>query len=945
MIMGRLVLVTLLHLLFAGTGHAEAAPSANSLPQPILTAEEQAWLDAHPVIRVASDPDYAPFQFTNEAGESDGIANDFLDIVAARLGIRFEYLLSDSWSQALQLLKGQKADMLAAAANTPERQSYLSFSESYIDFPDVIITRAGQNYPSLESLAGKRLVTLDGTAINEFLRQQYPDINLVLVPDVKGLLQRVSTGEVDAGVLNLATTSYAIKQWKITNLHISNLTEFSYELSFASRRDWPMLDRILGKALATISEAQRRQIFDKWITVTVPGDQKPFKQIQLTKREQQWLDEHPVILAAADPDWPPVEFLDRDNRFSGMAADYIRLIEQRLGIRIEVLRHENWSQALQSARERKVALLTALARTPEREKYLSFTEPYLELPAFIIINDKVQGVSNLSDLSGQKVAVVKNYASHEYLERMHPELDILPVADMESGLYAVSYGEIDAFIANVATASYYIEKLAIQNLRVAGETGFVYRIGIASRNDWPVLQSLLQKSIDSISREERQAIYRKWIGLKPRAWSPTREQIFSFAGLLILIGFGSTLIWNRQLRKTVEFRTRELRASEALASAARETAEIANRTKTDFLAAASHDLRQPLHAMSLQIGMLKRLQENEQSEKILSQISNSHYALSEILNALLDISHLDSGNLTPRLSHFPAAQLFNRLENEFISMASEHGIRLRIRTTRAWLHSDPALLYRVLANLVDNAIKHADAAGVLVAARKRGEQWRIEVWDGGPGIPVEHQQTIFDKFVQLDTSDRNRQKGTGLGLAIVQRLDQLLDLGLSIHSRVGRGTCFRFNVPEGRLIPQQSGNPMSAEERGYHLQGAVVLVVDDDEEVLEATRGLLSSWHCAVITASTYEAAVAEAADEDIDIIIADHRLTDGHTGLDVIETLREQNEKNGSKVSKAVIITGDVDPTDVSTLHHCDYPILRKPVAPITLRSTLHKLMMDSTP
>lgn len=942
MILGRLVLVTLLHLLFAGAGQAEALQPENSPPKLILTAEEKAWLDAHPVIRVASDPDYAPFQFTSDAGESDGIANDFLRVVAERLGVRFEYLLSDSWSQALQLLKDQKADMLAAAANTPERQRYLRFTESYIDFPDVIITRSGQNYLSLESLSGKRLITLEGTAINEFLRQQYPDIDLVLVHDVKGLLQRISTGEVDAGVLNLATTSYAIKQWKITNLHISNLTEFSYELSFASRRDWPILNRILSKALATINEEERQRIFNRWISFTTPRADKKVEKIQLTKSEQAWLDEHPVILAAADPDWPPIEYLDRDDDFTGMAADYVNLIEQRLGIRIEVLRHETWSQALQSARDRKVALLTAVASTPDRDKYMSFTRPYLELPASIIINEKTNGVSDLSDLRGKTVAIVKNYASHDYLERKHPELELLPVANMENGLYAVSYGEVDALVANVATASYYIEKLAIQNLRVAGETGFVYKIGLASRNDWPVLQRLLQKSIDSISNEEQRAIYRKWIGLKPKPWRPSEEHFIGFAGVLILLGFGMTLVWNRQLRKTVEFRTRELRASEKLAGEARETAEIANRTKTDFLAAASHDLRQPLHAMSLQIGMLKDLLENDTSEEILSQISSSHFALSEILNALLDISHLDSGNLKPRFSHFPAAQLFKRLETEFMPLASERGIPLRIRTTHAWLYSDPALLYRVLANLVDNAVKQTGSNGVLIAARKRGGNWRIEVWDGGPGIPEEKRQEIFEKFVQLDRSDRNRGEGIGLGLAIVQRLDQLLGLQLTIHSRVDSGSCFRLLVTDGKPIPHQSGYPLSPEERGYHLQGAVILVVDDDPNALKATGRLLRGWNCAVVTASTCEAALSEATDEDIDIIIADYRLTDGHTGLDVIEALHKQSEKNGNKKSKAVIITGDVDRGDVSHLRECQYPILRKPVAPITLRSTLHKLMID---
>lgn len=938
----RTILLVVLYILFAGACHGEDVLPANSSSKLVLTADEQAWLDEHPVIRVASDPDYAPFQFRDDAGQSTGVANDYLEIIAQRLGVRFEYTLPDSWAQALQLIQNHEADMVAVATETPERLEYMRFTEPYVDFPDVIITRSGEGVSSLEALHGKHLLTIEGFAINEFLRHNHPQIELRMAPDVQTLLVMISTGEVDAGVLNLATTSYAIGKWKITNLHVSSLTEFSYELALASRRDWPMLNRLLSKALATITEEERQRVFRKWITITTPATKKKGTRIQLTKKEREWLDEHPVILAASDPDWRPVEYLDRDKRFTGMAADYIKLVEQRLGIRIEVVPHETWSQSLQSARERKVSLLTAAASTPDRENYLSFTKPYLELPASIMVNNDVRGVSNLSDLSGKRVAVVKDYASHDFLERMHPELDLLPVADISTGLYAVSYGEVDAFIANVATASYYIEKLAIQNLRVAGESGFIYKIGIASRNDWPVLHGLLQKAVNSISSEERQAIYRKWVGLKPESWQPTQEQLIGVAVALIVIGFGFTLIWNRQLIKTVEFRTQELREREKEARAARETAEMANRVKTDFLAAASHDLRQPLHAMSLQIGQLQESLQDEKAEEILAQISNSQFALSDILNALLDISYLDGGHLKPNRCHFPLSRLFTRLENEFTPLAQEHGVKLRLRSSPVWLYSDEALLYRVLANLVDNAIKHTRSAGVLIAARKRGDKWRIEVWDCGPGIPVAQQRAIFDKFVQLDNPGRDRGKGLGLGLSIVQRLNQLLDLQLSLISRSGYGSCFRITVSEGEPISQQNGKPLSHEERGYQLQGAVVLVVDDDQDVLTSTRDLLKGWHCAVVTAASLDEAMVEAADEDIDIIIADYCLADGYTGLDVIEGLNKKTDINGSRRPKAVIITGDVNPNELSKLRDGDYPVLSKPVAPVTLRSTLHKLMTD---
>jgi signal transduction histidine kinase len=698
-----------------------------------------------------------------------------------------------------------------------------------------------------------------------------------------------------------------------------------------------MLNRLLGKALATITEAERQQVFRKWITISAPVSEKQVKPIKLTPREREWLDEHPVITAASDPDWPPVEYLDRDKKFTGMAADYIELVSQRLGIRIEVVPHATWSESLESARERRVSVLTAAASTPDRERYLRFTKPYLELPASIIINDDTKDISGMDDLNGKKVAVVKNYASHDYLEHTHPEFDLLPVSDVGTGLYAVYYGEVDAFIANVATASYYIEQLAIQNLRVAGESGFAYKLGIASRSDWPILHRLLQKSVDSISAEERQAIYRRWIGLRPETWQPTREQVAAFVITLILISLAIVLMWNRQLRKTVESRTRDLRASEDEARAARETAEKANRAKSDFLAAASHDLRQPLHAMSLQIGQLNEMLEDDKERQILAQVSNSQFALSDVLNALLDISHLDAGTLQPNLSHFPLDRLFTRLENEFTPQAIDRGIELRLRPTRAWLYSDPTLLYRALANLVDNALKHTKDPGILIGARQRGEHWRIEIWDCGHGIPAEQQQAIFDEFVQLENPGHDRRKGLGLGLSIVRRLTQLLDHKLDFISRVEHGSCFRVEVPQGRQMVKQTSEPLSHEERQYSLQGAVVLVVDDDADVRSATRDLLTSWKCAVVTAGSLDEAIEVAADEDVDMIVADYDLGDGHTGLDVIDALNG----NPDEGIRALIITGDVSPDDLSRLRDGPYPVLSKPVAPVMLRSSLHKLMI----
>lgn len=804
----RTILLVLLYVLSAGACLGEEALPAYNAPKLDLTAEEQAWVDAHPVIRVASDPDYAPFQFKNDAGKSVGVANDYLGIISQRLGIRFEYLLPDSWAQALQLVKKHEADMVAVATETPERLEYMRFTAPYVDFPDVIITRTGESVASLEALHGKHLLSIKGFGINEFLRNRHPQIELRMAVDIKTLLERVSTGEADAGVLNLATTSYAIEKWKIANLHISSLTEFSYKLALASRRDWPMLQHLLQKSVASIGSEERQAIYRKWVGLK-PESWKP-------TREQ-------------------------------VVAFAVALVIIGFGVTLI------WNRQLRKTVESRTQEL----RASEQE----FRNLY---------KTALVGLYRTS-IDGTKVLAANPAVASQF-----------------------GYDTVDAFMKHFSSRDVYVEPGRRETLlKMLRENGRV--------DNFEFLARLLDGSVRN----------------------------FLLSG---------TLYEDQGYLEGAILDITDRKRAEDEAKAARETAEQANRAKTDFLAAASHDLRQPLHAMSLQIGQLKASLQDEKAKQILAQISNSQYALSDILNALLDISHLDAGTLKPNLSHFPLAQLFTRLENEFTPQARERGVELRLRSTRAWLYSDAALLYRVLANLADNAIKHTRAPGVLIAARQRGDNWRIEVWDCGPGIPAEQQQAIFDEFVQLDNPGRDRRKGLGLGLSIVQRLNQLLGHQLSLISRSGYGSCFRLEVAEGVPMPQQNGEPLTHEERGYRLQGAVVLVVDDDPDVLTATRDLLTGWKCAVVTAASLAEAVAVAADEEIDMIIADYRLADGHTGLEVIEALNQQ----GARWSKAVIITGDVNAEELNRLRDGHYPVLSKPVLPVTLRSTLHRLMVD---
>jgi ABC-type amino acid transport substrate-binding protein len=479
-----------------------------------LTNQERVWLQNHPIIRIAPDPDYAPFQFKGESDISLGVADDYLQLIGKKLNIRFKTISTNSWAESLALVKNKDADLVAVAAETPERLEYMNFTRPYVEFPDVIITRTSHTKMStLADLAGERIATVKGFAINKYITDNHPDISLIINPDVKSALQSVSTGETDASVMNIATTSYNIEKWNITNLRVNAITGFSYKLSFASRKDWPLLSQILDKALDAITEEEKKEILRKWIAIG--SDIKDIdSELVFTEKEKAWLRKHPVILASSDPQWPPMEFFDSDGEFSGIVADYMLLMERKLGVQIKLIPQNNWSDALKSVRNRDVSMLTSAVRTPERDQYLLFTEPYLEFPAVIIVNSQTQGISTMANLRGKRVAVVKDYGTHSFLKNGFPYLNLVTVPNIKTGLLDVSYGKVDAFIANLAAASYYIEKNAIQNLRIAGDSGYVYELGIASRNDWLDLHYLLEKGLASITKVERQAIYRKWIGLK-----------------------------------------------------------------------------------------------------------------------------------------------------------------------------------------------------------------------------------------------------------------------------------------------------------------------------------------------------------------------------------------------------------------------------------------------
>lgn len=379
----------------------------------------------------------------------------------------------------------------------------------------------------------------------------------------------------------------------------------------------------------------------------------------------------------------------------------------------------------------------------------------------------------------------------------------------------------------------------------------------------------------------------------------------------------------------------ELEQQKTLAEYARTEADIANLSKSRFLAAASHDLRQPVHALGLFASVAKRLTAEPERELVIDQIEASVGSLTALFNSLLDISRLDAGVLQPQIKTMLLAPMLQRLVSEYAAVADEKKIELRFRCSSLAIHTDPLLFEQITRNLMSNALRYTESGGVLITGRKRGGCARIEVWDTGIGIPREKQAQVFDEFYQIGNPERDRRHGVGLGLSIVKRITALLQHPMHLTSRVGRGSRFSIDVPlEANPIEEIPLSSREDYDNESVLFGVVIIVIDDEVDILVAISLLLKQWGCLVITADSSVQASLELQAEGVtpDIILSDYRLRDDETGITAIRTLQSTFGPN----IPALLVTGDTSVNQLPDNATSGIEVLHKPLNAERLKQAL---------
>jgi len=808
-----------------------------------LSLEEEVFLEAHPVIRVHNEQNWAPFNFY-EKEEATGFSIDFMNLLADKIGLRVEYISGPTWNEFIAMIRERRLDVMLNIVKTSEREKFIRFTvQPYIETPRAIVVRKDDTtVRNFSDLYGRTVVVEKGFFYENYLKQNHPEINIMTVKDTAETLRVVANGDADATLGVIAVEQFLINKHFFSNLKLvvdpGERALRSFDQFIGVRSDWPLLATMFDKAMAAVTDKELVLLSRKWIAQE-DGDTE---RISFSTKEETFLKDHPVLNVAFDVDWPPVEFSDKALGMKGMAADYLDRMSELIGVEFVPARPRSWMEMMGAVESGELDFFSAISPTPRRREWMDFTDSYLSFPIVIITGKEVPYIGRLTDLRNNPVAVVDGYASHDFLLENHPELTLQAVKDVKEGLMSVSTGKSVAFVGNLATVSHIISREGFTDLKVSGETPYSYDLAMGTRKDNTILLKILDKALAHISQQERNAINSKWT-------SVTFEHTLDYSLIWRIIGGALIIVvmvlyWNNRLKKEITERKR-----------AEKDAEAANQAKSEFLANMSHELRTPLNAILGFAQIMERNPAISSEEESLKIIQRSGTHLLTLINRVLDLSKIEAGHLTLDEHGFDLLHLLEELENMLAPKSDKWRLTLQFDCSPEiprYIRTDEVKLRQVLINLLSNAIKFTDEGSVWLRVslkdqldpenNEKGCVIQFEIEDTGPGIAQEEMEHLFEAFGQTATG-RKAREGTGLGLLISHKFVQLMGGDMHVVSEVGKGTTFSFDI-RAKVADAVDIPPESKSRRVVALEPGQptyrILIVDDNRDNRQLLIRLLS---------------------------------------------------------------------------------------------------------
>jgi polar amino acid transport system substrate-binding protein len=476
-----------------------------------LSTEEQLFLQQHPRIVLGTKHNWESYVFVDDDGAISGIDADILNQINASTGADFQLQTGD-WLDIQEKAKNKHLDGLSSIPVHKKYQQYLLFSQPYLSLHKMLLVAKGnpKKIRNKSDLQGKTIAIQRGSLADEAIARRYPQSEIIKVNSTSEMIESVITGRADATVGNGATL-YISHKLEMPYLQPAFILEETLRFAFGIRKDWPEAVSILNKGLQALGESERLRIEHKWDASHQNSKVMP---IVLTVDERHYLDGKHFIAVCTDPDWMPYEQITTAGVHRGILADFGKLWSQKMGIEMRLIKTKNWSQSLDFMKQHKCDVLSSAQVTEQRKQYMSFTAPFASYPIVVAIRQSELFFDRFEQLLDQDLAIVKGYAIIEILKHKYPEINIIEVDNAVQGLQMVSRDEVFGYIDTVATIGYQCQTHGILNIKVSGVLDETYNMSVAVRNDEPLLLSIFDKVVTSLTEQERYEILNKWIAIK-----------------------------------------------------------------------------------------------------------------------------------------------------------------------------------------------------------------------------------------------------------------------------------------------------------------------------------------------------------------------------------------------------------------------------------------------
>ncbi|MBU1639124.1 MAG: transporter substrate-binding domain-containing protein [Proteobacteria bacterium] len=759
-----------------------------------------------------------PKVYMDEAGEPAGFFPEILNVIAAREGWQLDYLPC-VWDQCLADLQTGKLDLMVDVAYSAKRQEIYDLNEEsvFINW-GLLYTAAGVKVDSFLDLQGKRIAVMKGSihtdgegGIKDLVKKFNIDCQFIEVNNYQEVFELLDSGGAEAGVVNRLFGNLSENDYQVDK---TSLIFNPRHLKFALPKDRPQNRAIIQRLDFHLGALKKESnsVYHRIIASYLSG--VPYKELDhhkdglvaLTGQEKAWIKAHPVIRLGVDPEFVPFEYISEDGTYSGLASEYIKILNQRLGLSMEIVPKLSWAEVVAKSKKMDLDVLPCVGKTKERLSYLNYSKPYIQFQRVILTRTDFPFVAGMDDLRNLRVAVQAN-TSHDGFLQESTEITPLRFPTLQDSLAAVSTGKADALIANIAAASYWIRHMNLTNLKVAAPAqSQTLDLHFAVRKDWPELVAIINKGLASITEVEKNALVQKWVSVTYEPGIATKKVI---AYILRIIGGAIVLLmiilfWNYRLKKEVVQRQA---AEEKLAHYAHELEEAnvhlqsLDKLKSMFIASMSHELRTPLNSIIGFTGIILQGMTGEINERQKDQLGRVYRSAKHLLSLItdvIDISKVEAGRIEVYPEPCSLTELIDAAVENIQPQLKAKNLTLEIDAPAGLqLITDRKRLLQCLINYLSNAVKFTEQGGVRFKATDLGDHVEIAVTDTGIGIARADLPKLFEAFERLETHLRVKAGGTGLGLYLTKKIaTELLEGEIWVESEDAKGSTFGIRIPK-----------------------------------------------------------------------------------------------------------------------------------------------------